>query len=142
LATALSLSFDHVTVTAAVATATKPAQTPVGTIEVGTVAMWRIEVSGMRDGKPLMQFVPTWYLTTDLDPGWTIPFPGQGWHVVVNGDLPLDVTIRFAFSSPEQGGRQGYGNANRPVNAVPYVCEAPPGILSTFASPQLIPVFG
>jgi 4-hydroxy-tetrahydrodipicolinate reductase len=64
-------------------------------------------------------------VTTDLDPGWTIPFPGQGWHVVVNGDLPLDVTIRFAFSSPEQGGRQGYGNANRPVNAVPYVCEAP-----------------
>ena len=85
-----------------------------------------------------MKFIPTWYLTTDLEPAWTIPFAGQGWRVVVDGDLPLDVSVRFAWASAEQGARQGYGNANRPINAVPNVCEAPPGILSTFKMPQII----
>jgi hypothetical protein len=113
-------------------------ETPVGTIEAGTLAAWRIEISGLRDGKPLMQMVPTWYLTTDLEPAWEIPFAGQGWRVKVDGDLPLDVSIRFAWDTPEQGARHGYGNANRPINAVPNVCEAPPGILSTFALPQIV----
>ena len=138
LAKALSLSFDEVAVNTQVATATKSVETPVGTIEPGTLAAWRIEISGMHGGKPLMQFIPTWYLTTDLDPAWEIPFGGQGWQVKVQGDLPLDVSIHFAWETPEQGDQHGYGNANRPVNAVPNVCEAPPGILSTFALPQII----
>jgi 4-hydroxy-tetrahydrodipicolinate reductase len=121
-----------------VATATKPAATAVGTIDAGTLAASRIEISGVRNGKPLMQMVPTWYLTTDLEPGWSIPFAGQGWRVKVDGDLPLDVSIRFAWDTPEQGARAGYGNANRPINAVPTVCEAPPSILSTFALPQIV----
>jgi 4-hydroxy-tetrahydrodipicolinate reductase len=113
LAKALSLSFGEVVVHTQVATATKSVETPVGTIERGTLAAWRIEISGMHGGKPLMQ-------------------------VKVQGDLPLDVSIRFAWETPEQGDQHGYGNANRPVNAVPNVCEAPPGILSTFALPQII----
>ena len=66
------------------------------------------------------------------------PLPRTGWRVKVDGDLPLDVSIRFAWDTPEQGARHGYGNANRPINAVPNVCEAPPGILSTFALPQIV----
>jgi hypothetical protein len=57
LATALSLEFDDVTVTAEVATATKPVETAVGTIDAGTVAGWRIEISGVRDGKALVASV-------------------------------------------------------------------------------------
>ena len=107
LAKALSLEFDDVTVTAEVATATKPVETAVGTIDAGTVAAWRIEISGIRDGKPLMQMVPTWYLTTDLESAWNIPFPGQGWHVIIEGDLPLDISIRFAWPTPEAGRPSG-----------------------------------
>jgi 2,4-diaminopentanoate dehydrogenase len=136
LARALSLEFDDVTVTTEVATAAKPVETAVGTIEAGTLAAWRIEISGIRDGKPLMQMIPTWYLTTDLEPGWTVPFPGQGWHVVVQGDLPLDVSIRLAWPTPQDGARR-LRQREPPINAVPNVCEAPPGILSTFALPQI-----
>jgi 4-hydroxy-tetrahydrodipicolinate reductase len=57
---------------------------------------------------------------------------------VIQGDLPLDVSIRFAWPTPQDGARHGYGNANRPINAVPNVCEAPPGILSTFALPRIV----
>ena len=138
LANALSLEFDDVTVNAALATATKPVETAVGGIKPGTVAAWRIQISGTRAGKPLMQMVPTWYLTTALEPAWHIPFAGQGWHIAIEGDLPLDVSIRFAWPTLEEGARHGYGNANRPINAVPNVCEAPPGILSTFELPQIV----
>jgi 4-hydroxy-tetrahydrodipicolinate reductase len=138
LAEALSLKFDDVIVTAEVATATKAVETAVGTIDGGTVAAWRLEISGVRNGAPLIQMVPTWYLTTELEPAWSIPFPAQGWHVVIQGDLPLDVSIRFAWPTPQDGAQHGYGNANRPINAVPNVCEAPPGILSTFALPQIV----
>jgi hypothetical protein len=142
LAKALSLPLDDVTATATVATATKPVQTAVGTFEAGTVAAWRIQISGIRAGKPLLQMIPTWYITADLEPAWSVPFPGQGWHVTVEGDVPLDVTIRFTWPTEEERARSGYGNANRPVNAVPYVCEAPPGILSTFTMPHIIPKLG
>jgi 4-hydroxy-tetrahydrodipicolinate reductase len=138
LATALSLEFDNIVVNTEVSTATKSIETAVGTIEAGTLAAWRIEISGVHGGKPLMQMVPTWYLTTDLEPAWEIPFPGQGWRVQVDGGLPLDISIKFAWDTPEQGARLGYSNANRPINAVPNVCEAPPGILSTFALPQIV----
>lgn len=138
LAKALSLSFDESVVTARMATAKNPVNTPAGTFPAGTVAAVQFEVSLMRDGKPLMQMVPTWYLTPDLEQEWHIPFGGQGWHVVLDGDLPLDITIRFNWDSVEQGTLMGYGNRNRPINAVPNVCEAPPGILSTFDMPQII----
>ena len=142
LAKALSLPLDDVTATAKVATATKPVQTAVGTFKAGTVAAWRIEINGMRAGKPLLQVIPTWFITADLEPAWSIPFPGQGWHVTVEGDVPLDVAIRFTWPTEEERALSGYGNANRPVNAVPYVCEAPPGILSTFEMPPIVARFG
>ena len=142
LAKALSVPLDDVTATATVATAAKPVQTAVGTFDAGTVAAWRIEINGFRAGEPLLQMIPTWYITGDLEPAWSIPFPGQGWHVTVDGDVPLDVTIRFTWPTEEERALSGYGNANRPVNAVPYVCEAPPGILSTFKMPTIAARFG
>ncbi len=77
LAKELSLPLDEVTVSANVATAKNPVQTAVGTIEAGTVAAWRIEVSGVRAGKPLLQMIPTWYLTPTSNRRGTFPFQGR-----------------------------------------------------------------
>ena len=117
-------------------------RTAVGSFKAGTVAAWRIDINGIRAGKPLLQVIPTWYITADLEPAWSISFPGQGWHVAVEGDVPLDVAIRFTWPTEEERARSGYGNANRPVNAVPYVCEAPPDILSTFEMAPIVARFG
>jgi hypothetical protein len=43
--------------------------------------------------------------------------------------------LRMAEMTP------GY-TANRAVNAVPYVCAAPPGIRTTVDPPQIIPALG
>lgn len=142
LARALSVPLDEVTATAEVAVARTPVKTAAGTFDAGTVAAWRIEVNGIRAGEPVLQMIPTWYVGADLDPAWEFPFPGQGWRVVVDGDVPLDVAIRFTFPTEEARSLVGYGNGNRPVNAVPYVCASPPGIVSSLDLPQIIANLG
>jgi hypothetical protein len=95
-------------------------------------------VTGWRQGKALMQFRPTWYVTRDINQRWDMREPG--WHVVVEGDAPLDIDIRLA--------RENYGpisasySANICVNAVANVCEAPPGIRTTADLPPIIAQFG
>jgi 4-hydroxy-tetrahydrodipicolinate reductase len=138
LAKALSLRLDEVTATAEVAVAKVAVATAAGTVEAGTVAAWRIEMTGIRAGEPVLRMIPVWYITADLEPAWDIPFPGQGWRVVVDGDTPLDVAIRFTWPTEDERTLVGYGNAARPVNAVPYVCAAPPGIVTSFDLPQIV----
>ena len=142
LAKTLSLPLDNVTATAEVAVSKTSVVTAAGTFDAGTVAGWRIEIQGVRAGVPVLRMIPTWYITPDLDPAWELPFAEQGWRVVVDGDVPLDTTIRFTWSSEEDRSLVGYGNASRPVNAVPYVCAAPPGIVSSFDLPQLVANLG
>jgi 2,4-diaminopentanoate dehydrogenase len=114
----------------------------VGTFDAGTVAAWRIEVKGIRAGEPVLHMFTTWYITSDLDPAWDIPFAGQGWQLLVEGDTPLDVTIRFTWPTEKERAFVGYGNPSRPVNSVPYVCAARPGIVTTLELPQIIANLG
>ncbi|MGW0710214.1 NAD(P)H-dependent amine dehydrogenase family protein [Streptomyces sp. NPDC002643] len=138
LAKSLALPLDDITASAEVAVAKTPVTTAAGTFAAGSVAAWRIEIQGLRGGAPVLRMIPTWYITPDLDPSWNFPFAGQGWRVVVDGDVPLDTTVRFIWPTEEDRSLVGYGNASRPVNAVPYVCAAPPGIASSLDLPQIV----
>ena len=139
LANALGLPLDDVTSKATAATARTPVDIAGRTFKAGTVAAWRFEISGIRAGKTLLQMIPTWWITTDLEPPLNTPFPVQGWRVTVAGDVPMQVSLHFTWPTEEERANSANGNVNRPVNAVPEVCEAPPGILSTFKMPQMIP---
>ena len=55
------------------------------------------------------------------------------------GDTPLDVEIRFPVE-PERYPQVSPGFTAHPaVNAVPDVCEAAPGIRTTFDLPRVVP---
>jgi 2,4-diaminopentanoate dehydrogenase len=137
IADAMSIPLDDMTATSTTAVATKTAQIGVMTIPAGTVGAWRQHVVGLRDGKPLLEYSRTMYVTKDLDPDWNVL--DTGWHIQVKGDAPMDIDLRF---SPENYGQYSPGiNSNLPVNSVPAVCEAAPGILST-ADLRIIPHFG
>jgi NAD(P)-dependent dehydrogenase (short-subunit alcohol dehydrogenase family) len=69
-------------------------------------------------------------------------YEGDGGNVQVDGDAPLDVDIRFAIPEGRMGEMTPGYTANRAVNAVPYVCAAPPGIRTTVDLPQIIPALG
>lgn len=64
-----------------------------------------------------------------------------GRHVVVDGDAPLDIDMRFPVPLERMGAVSPSYTANRAVNpavnAVPFVCAAPPGIRSTADLPQI-----
>jgi hypothetical protein len=61
-----------------------------------------------------------------------------GWHVSVDGDAPLEVTLRMPIPLERMADISPAYTANRAVNAVPYVCAAAPGIHSTVDLPQVV----
>jgi 4-hydroxy-tetrahydrodipicolinate reductase len=77
-----------------------------------------------------------WYCTTDLDPTWETR--DTGWRVVLDGDSPLDIDLRFDVPLERMGEFSPNFTANRAVNAVPLVCAAAPGIRTTVDLPQVI----
>ena len=82
-------------------------------------------------------FSANWYCTDDLEPAWDLL--ATGWRVRVRGDASLDVEISFPIALEDLGSFTPALTANRPVNAIPYVCAAPPGILATADLPQIPP---
>ena len=138
IAEAVGLPLDTVTATGEVAVTPEKLTIAAGTLDAGTVAGQRTIVTGMHAGRPLVTFTATWYCTEALDPAWTVP-GWDGWQVRVDGDAPLDVDIRFAIPAGRMGEMTPGYTANRPVNAVPYVCAAPAGIRTTVDLPQIIP---
>jgi 4-hydroxy-tetrahydrodipicolinate reductase len=140
LADAISMPLDDVVATGEVAVARQTVEIAAGTIEAGTIAAQRLEVTGMRDGRPLLRQRCTWYLTTELEPAWDLR--ETGWRVQVEGDTPLDVSIKFPVPDSEWAAISPNLTAHRPVNAVAYVCAAEPGIRTIDELPQIIPRLG
>lgn len=138
VADALSLPLDEVVAKGQVAVASHATDIAAGRVEAGTIAAQRLEVTGMHGGRPLLSFSANWYLTPDVEPAWDLR--ATGWHVLVEGDTPLDVDIHFPVP-PEKWAATSPGlTAHRPVNAIPYVCKAEPGIRTSAELPQIIPM--
>ena len=140
LADALSMPLDDVVGTGEAAVATKTVEIAAGTVEAGTVAAQRFEVNGVRDGRTVLRFRANWYLTTAIEPAWDLR--ESGWHVLVEGDTPLDIAIRYPVSEEEYPAMTPGLTAHRPVNAIPYVVAAAPGIRTTAELPQIIANLG
>jgi 2,4-diaminopentanoate dehydrogenase len=140
IADAISLPLDSLEVSGGVALARNDTKIAAGLIPAGTVGAQRTTVSGMRGGKALLSFTATWYAITDIDADWDLR--DSGWHVVVDGDAPLDVSIRFPVAPENYADMTPGLTAHRPVNTIPYLCEAPPGIRTTVDLPQIIATLG
>lgn len=138
VADALSLPLDEVVAKGEVAVARHATDIAAGRVEAGTIAAQRLEVTGMHGGRPLLCFRANWYLTRDVEPAWDLR--ATGWHLLVEGDTPLDVDIHFPVPPEDWAATSPGLTAHRPVNAIPYVCKAAPGIRTSVELPQIIPV--
>jgi hypothetical protein len=140
IADAISLPLDTFEIKREFAVARKTTRIAAGIIETGKVAAMRTSMTGLRDGRPLFRVRLTWYCTADIEPAWDLR--ETGWRILVEGDAPLDISILFPVS-PDQWAVTSPGLTAHPaVNAVPTVCEAPPGIRSTLDLPRVIATFG
>ena len=135
-ANALGLQFDSIEAKGAVGLALHDTKIAAGVVKAGTVAALRTVISGMRRGKVLMSMTPTWYCTTDIDQDWDLR--SDGWHIVVEGDAPFEMTLRFTTPEAQKATVTPGYTAHRAINAIPYVCEAPPGIRTVADLPQII----
>lgn len=141
LANAISMPLDSVEIAGECSPVRNTARIAAGVIEKGTVGALRITLSGMRGGRALMLMRLNWYVSTDIDqPSWNLR--ESGWHVLVEGDTPLDVSIRYPVAVEDYAAMSPGLTGHRAVNAVPAVCDAPPGIRTTADLPQVIAQLG
>jgi hypothetical protein len=137
LADAATLRVDEWTATGEVAAARQDTSIVAGELAAGSIAAQRTVIVGRSEGVDVIRFTPTWYCTTDVEPAWDLR--PTGWRVRVRGDAPFDVELPFPIPLDELGAFTPAYTANRPVNAIPYVCAAAPGILSTQDLPPITP---
>src|SRR5206468_3391211 len=113
-----------------------PGGTP---IEQGTLAAQRITIAGMRAGKPIIRFRVNWYTTLDIDQDWRLR--ENGWRLVVEGDTPVEIDVRFpmAVTDPQFSPAMAGITAYSVVNTVPFIVEAEPGVRTTAELPAIVP---
>jgi hypothetical protein len=133
LAAAMGVTLDpEKQVVHEMAVATAPIDTPVGVLDVGTVAAQRFQWQGTVGGRPVITAAVNWLMGEEhLDPPWTLG-EGQRFEVSFDADPPLHVTFHGLHpTSLEAGQKRNAGivaTAMHCVNAVPSVCDAEPGI--------------
>jgi len=120
-----------------VAVAARDVRIAAGEIPAGTVAAQRTRVVGSADGTEVVSFIATWYCSRELDADWDLG--ATGWRVSVLGDAPLTADLPFPVPTEQLGEYTPGYTANGPVNAIPYVVEAAPGILRASALPPMVP---
>jgi hypothetical protein len=109
----------------------------------GTVAGQRRTYLGHARGRPIVELAICWTMSYDaLDPQWVEP---QGYRLEIEGEPRVDATIRFELprleglsDEPDVMSVLMVGTAMPAVHAIPFVCDAPPGV----TTPAGLPIFG
>jgi 2,4-diaminopentanoate dehydrogenase len=137
LAVAAGLVIDAWNANGEVAAARTDATLAAGELRAGTVGAQRTTIVGTQGGNDAVRFTASWYCTTDTEPEWDLR--PTGWRVRVDGDAPMDVALPFPIPVEDLGAHTPGYTAHRPVNAIPYVCAAAPGIVETTDLPPITP---
>jgi 4-hydroxy-tetrahydrodipicolinate reductase len=105
-------------------------------IEPGTIAGVRFEIAGVVGGKAK---VAVEHVTRTLEhqaPDWAHGLAGDAYRVVIEGSPHIDCEFNFREGDDHLAG--GFNiTAMRAVNAIPAVCDAGPGVVSTFDLPPV-----
>ena len=108
-----------------------------GQIKAGTAAAQRIIINGRSGGVDRVRFIQYGFVAMDVDPDWGLQ--PTGWRIRIHGDAPMDLSMPFPVPLDDLASFVPAFNANGPVNAIPYVCAARPGILTTEDLPHILP---
>ena len=107
-----------------------------GVIEQGTTAALRFEVQGIVGGEARIIVEHVTRLDDALCPEWPQPVGAGGYRVVVTGTPSYQCDVQMTARAGE-GDPGVIGTAGRIVNAIPFVCSAPPGMLSALDLPLI-----
>jgi hypothetical protein len=104
-----------------------------GEIGPGRVAAQRFVWQATVGGEPVISAIVNWLMGEEhLDPAWSFGEGGERFEVSVEGDPPVHLTFHGLHpASLDEGLNRNRGivaTAMHCVNAVPYVCQADPGL--------------
>jgi hypothetical protein len=113
----------------------------VGDVPAGTMAGLRFEVQGIVSGRPAIVIEHVTRLDDSVAPEWP---QGQGYRIIVEGSPSFTVDAEMLGEDGDHNTGGVLATAMRIINAIPHVCAAPPGMLSTldlplFAAKGLMP---
>lgn len=116
-----------------VAVATQPVDSPIGIIEPGRVAAQRFTWQRTVNGEPVITVRVNWFMGEGhFDTGWSFGPGGERFEVEVQGDPSSHVTFHGWHPESVAAGLERnpgiVATANHGVSAIPYVCQALPGI--------------
>ena len=116
-----------------VAVATAPIDSPIGVIEPGLVAAQRFTWQRTVRGEPVITVRVNWFMGEEhLDAGWGFGAGGERFEVEVTGDPSSHVTFHGWHPESIAAGLERnpgiVATANHGISAIPYVCQAQPGI--------------
>lgn len=120
--------------------APEPVDFPFGRVEKGCAAAQRIELQGIVRGEPRIIIDHVHRIVPDAAPDWPRPtsHPAHATRVEVCGSPNVVQETVFADEHTGDGNAAGcLATGMRAVNAIPAVCDAPPGILSTLDLPLI-----
>lgn len=99
----------------------------------GTAGGQRRTYRGLRGGRPVVELAICWTMSDDaLEPKWTDP---KGFSVVIEGEPYVDATIRFGKAGEDVMTVLMDSTAVAAVNAIPFLCDARPGVITPIDLP-------
>lgn len=125
----------------------RPLEVAMGTVEAGTCGALRMQAIGVVDGREAIVIEHVTRLASDVAPEWPQGVGDLSYRVLITGVPDIDVTMAATLRDRHAAGianmTSGAGamvaTAMRVVNAIPYVVDAPPGLLSSVDLPLTIP---
>jgi 4-hydroxy-tetrahydrodipicolinate reductase len=108
------------------------------TIEKGTAEAFRFELQGIVDGREALVLEHVTRLRQGTAPQWDSGAEGDGYYVYIDGNP--NMTLHMAVTGPDGDHHTGgiLATATRLVNAIPYVCDAKPGLLTALDLPMIV----
>jgi 4-hydroxy-tetrahydrodipicolinate reductase len=135
LAKGLGVELDEIRQTHEKVAAPETFETPIGTVEAGTMAALRFEVQGIVKGRPALVVEHVTRLRDDLAPEWAQS--DGGYRVIIEGVPQMTVHLEMADEHGDHAVGGVVMTATRLVNAIPAVCAARPGLLSALDLPLI-----
>ncbi|TML89531.1 MAG: diacylglycerol kinase [Actinobacteria bacterium] len=117
----------------------RPAETTfdiaAGRVEAGTTAALRFEVQGIVNGRPAIVVEHVTRLHDALAPDWPQPAGHGSYRILIEGSPSLKCELELSDTAGDHNAAGLTVTAMRLLNAIPAVCEAEPGLLSTLDLP-------
>ena len=98
----------------------------------------RFETIGVVDGRDAIVIEHVNRMANDIAPDWPTAVRDGTYRIVFDGDPGM--TCELQMGTPETFVESGLvGTAMRVINAIPFVCEAAPGLVTSADLPATLP---